>query len=267
MKQCAKCACEFAARVEIDGKIRMLYRRRFCFDCSPFGLHNTSKSPLGIPYPAELQEHRRRRKNAATYRCLKIRRKRRKAELIAFRRGYCKDCRYNASSAALEFHHRDPATKEFGLGNFQGSWDRLLREAEKCDLLCANCHRTRHALLDAGRGEHPVVNHRRRRKIRAIAYMGGSCHACERDGPPALFEFHHWNASEKEFGISETGIPHSWERVVAELAKCVMLCANCHREVHAGVRELFDDGLLGLAEEITPYGYVPLMRSAASPAA
>ena len=83
--------------------------------------------------------------------------------------------------------------------------------------------------------------------------MGGKCYACDRDGPPALFEFHHWNAAEKEFGISETGIPHSWDRVIAELAKCVLLCANCHREVHAGVRELFDDGLLGLAESATPY--------------
>jgi len=83
--------------------------------------------------------------------------------------------------------------------------------------------------------------------------MGGTCHGCRRDGHPAIFEFHHWNASEKEFGISETGIPRRWERVVAELAKCVMLCANCHREVHAGVRELFDDGLLGLAEDATPY--------------
>ena len=41
-----------------------------------------------------------------------------------------------------------------------------------------------------------------------------------------------------------------------------MLCANCHREVHAGVRELFDDGLLGLAEDGAPYGYAHLMRNA-----
>jgi hypothetical protein len=62
-----------------------------------------------------------------------------------------------------------------------------------------------------------------------------------------LFEFHHLSADEKDFGLSESGIPHRWATVVAELAKCVMLCANCHREVHAGVREL-EEGLLGLAE-------------------
>lgn len=67
-----------------------------------------------------------------------------------------------------------------------------------------------------------------------------------------MFEFHHWNANEKDFGISESGIPRRWEKVVAELAKCVMLCANCHREVHAGVREL-NEGLPGLAESAASY--------------
>ena len=38
--------------------------------------------------------------------------------------------------------------------------------------------------------------------------------------------------------MSDKGIYRSWERTVAELAKCVLLCANCHAEVHAGLREL-----------------------------
>lgn len=98
----------------------------------------------------------------------------------------------------------------------------------------------------------PVVKHRRERKLRAVAYMGSTCHACGRDRPASLFEFHHWDASQKDFGLSESGIPRSWAKTVAELAKCVMLCANCHREVHAGVREL-DEGLLGLAEDALAY--------------
>jgi len=97
----------------------------------------------------------------------------------------------------------------------------------------------------------PVVAHRRMRKLRAIGYMGSTCHGCGRDGAPSLFEFHHWSAVEKDFGVSD-GVPRTWARTVAELAKCVMLCANCHREVHAGVREL-DEGLLGLAEDTVRY--------------
>jgi hypothetical protein len=255
VKICEACGRVFAVRQLIDGKLRPLYRRRFCFSCSPFGSHNTSKHPPGIPLPEELKEHRRRRRNAKTYRYQKKRRRRIKAELIRARGGQCQGCGYSVSVAALEFHHRDPATKEFGVGNFSGSLARLLAEAAKCDLLCANCHRLRHAVADAARTSSPKVEHRRRRKIRAVAYMGGACFACGWRGPAAVFEFHHRDASEKDFGISQTGTPHRWEKVVAELAKCVMLCANCHREVHAGVREL-DEGLLGLAKESGPYAAI-----------
>lgn len=252
-KACELCGLAFPTRQVVDGKLRYLYRRRFCFECSPFGTHNTSKDPSGISLPEELSDYRRRRKNKQSYRSLKNRRRQRKAEMIALRGGCCQDCGYDTLPAALEFHHRDPSTKEFGLGNWHGSWARLLSEADKCDLVCANCHRIRHAALDAHRGGHAVVDHRRRRKLRAIEHMGRTCQGCGRDGHPAIFEFHHWNAAEKDFGISKTGIPHKWETVLAELAKCVMLCANCHREVHAGVREIFDDGLLGLAEPAAPY--------------
>ncbi len=89
---------------------------------------------------------------------------------------------------------------------------------------------------------------REERKARAVLLMGPACLGCARTGPNQLFEFHHWHAVEKDFGISEDGIMRSWSKVVAELAKCVMLCANCHREVHAGVREL-DEGLPCLRED------------------
>ena len=262
-KTCEICGSTFAGRQVIDGHLRYLYRRRFCLDCSPFGTHNTSKQPSGISAPEELREYRRRRKNGQSYRSLKQRRRQRKAELILMFGGRCMDCGYDASPAALEFHHRDASTKEFGLGNWHGSWQRLLAEAAKCDLLCANCHRLRHAALDFGRSRHREVELRRQRKLRAVRYMGAICQGCARDGSAAIFEFHHVDAASKEYGISQAGFPYRWERVLVELAKCVMLCANCHREVHAGVRELFDDGLLGLAEEPAPYRYT-LTHAAAS---
>jgi len=236
-------------RQVIEGRLRHLYRRRFCLKCSPFGSHNTSKSPPGIHDPDELREHRRRRRNKKTYRYQKKRRKRIKAELIEVRGGRCEDCGYRASAAALEFHHRDPSTKEFGVGNFTGSRARLLAEVAKCDLLCANCHRRRHALRETGGAD---LDLRRRIKLRAVSNMGGSCFGCRTDGLPHVFEFHHRDAKSKDFGISEDGILRRWTVIVAELAKCVMLCANCHREVHAGVREI-DEGLLGLAEEAAVY--------------
>lgn len=248
MKTCLACGAQFPVRVVIDGKLRSLYGRRFCLECSPFGAHNTSNVPVGSMPPNVLMELRRKKRNAKTYRSQKRRRSRRRQDLIASAGGHCQDCGY--VGPALEFHHRDPSTKEFSVGEFNGSLTRLLAEAAKCDLLCANCHRLRHALREASESVDAVTRHRRNRKLRAVAYMGSVCEGCGRGGHSSLFEFHHWNADEKDFGLSEHGIPHSWERTVAELAKCVMLCANCHREVHAGVRTI---DRTGLAEEAALY--------------
>lgn len=202
----------------------------------------------------DLTEFRRRRRSATVCRSVRKRRRRRKQDLITLSGGACIDCGYTLCLTALEFHHRDPETKEFTLGDFNGSLRRLIVEAGKCDLVCANCHRLRHVTAEDGsRTSSDVLGHvRRQTKVRAVEYMGSACYGCDRVGPPALFEFHHWDAREKAFGISETGAHHSWKKVDRELEKCVMLCANCHREVHAGMRQIRDT-LVGLAEDALPY--------------
>lgn len=71
----------------------------------------------------------------------------RKQHLIDLKGGCCEQCGYNKCTRSLSFHHRDPKRKEFNLdlrniGNF--NWDRVVREFEKCDLLCMNCHHELH---------------------------------------------------------------------------------------------------------------------------
>lgn len=100
-KVCENCGKGFAARQVLDEKVRLLYRRRFCLDCSPFGMHNTSKVPSGIGESEALCEYRRRRKNTQSYRSLKQRRRHRKVELIGMRGGRCEDCGYDRVPAAL----------------------------------------------------------------------------------------------------------------------------------------------------------------------
>lgn len=74
---------------------------------------------------------------------------------------------------------------------------------------------------------------KRRDKVKrmAVEYKGGKCSTCGYDKCIAAMEFHHPNA-DKDFGISELGYTRAWEKIRAELDKCVMLCANCHREAH-----------------------------------
>ncbi len=56
--------------------------------------------------------------------------------------GKCSSCGYNKCAAALHFHHKNPARKEFHISQYTGrySMERLRTEVRKCILLCANCH-------------------------------------------------------------------------------------------------------------------------------
>ncbi|MDD5155478.1 MAG: hypothetical protein PHF11_03220 [Candidatus Omnitrophica bacterium] len=77
--------------------------------------------------------------------------------------------------------------------------------------------------------------HKRRKKIRqmAVEYKGGECQICGYKHCIEALEFHHDNSSDKDFSISEKGYTRSWAKVKEELDKCMLLCANCHREIHA----------------------------------
>ena len=77
-----------------------------------------------------------------------------------------------------------------------------------------------------------LVERRREIKRRAVEYKGGKCERCGYDRCAAAFDFHHPDPGAKEFGISAEGSGRSFEAMKPELDKTVMLCANCHREVH-----------------------------------
>jgi predicted HNH restriction endonuclease len=78
---------------------------------------------------------------------------------------------------------------------------------------------------------HEASRRRADLKERAIAYLGGKCQKCGYDACPAALDFHHLAGREKDFNISSK---QSWESIQTELDKCALLCANCHREAHAG---------------------------------
>ena len=72
----------------------------------------------------------------------------------------------------------------------------------------------------------------------AIEYGGGKCMLCDYNRCSDALEFHHKNSSKKEFSVSQSGLTRSWERVKNEIDKCVLVCANCHRELHNNIRSL-----------------------------
>ena len=70
-------------------------------------------------------------------------------------------------------------------------------------------------------------------KTKALNILGGKCSQCGYSKCLNALEFHHLNPSEKEFSINKALSNHwKWERIEIELKKCIILCANCHREIH-----------------------------------
>lgn len=72
-------------------------------------------------------------------------RKKAKVKLVEYKGGKCEKCGYNKCIDALEFHHLDPNEKDFSIAGKSWSLERLKREADKCILVCSNCHKEIHS--------------------------------------------------------------------------------------------------------------------------
>jgi transposase len=81
---------------------------------------------------------------------------------------------------------------------------------------------------------------KRRRKVKRVLVeeAGGACRLCGYRRCVAALEFHHLVPAEKRFSLSHRGVTRSMAEARAEAARCVLLCANCHAEVEAGVASL-----------------------------
>jgi transcription elongation factor Elf1 len=79
-------------------------------------------------------------------------------------------------------------------------------------------------------------NRQRRKKIRAWFVELKATLKCARCGEnhPATLEFHHSDPQTKDLSLYEAVWSHDWgkARILAEVAKCTILCANCHRKHH-----------------------------------
>ncbi len=75
-----------------------------------------------------------------------------------------------------------------------------------------------------------VADWRRNLKKKAVEYKGGECEICGYKRCVGALVFHHFGG--KDFGIAAAGRTVSWELVKQEIDKCLLLCANCHAEVH-----------------------------------
>lgn len=69
-------------------------------------------------------------------------------------------------------------------------------------------------------------------KLKAIDYLGTNCTKCGQAFHHAAMHFHHVRPEEKDQKISAMLGKYSWDRILGELRKCALMCANCHQVHH-----------------------------------
>jgi hypothetical protein len=189
-----------------------------------------------------------------------------KHKLIKLFGGKCTSCGYNKCQDCLIFHHQND-NKSFKIASQRNSkMSTLIKEANKCELLCTRCHNIIHhnnqitlkrieyiknpwtsQIKDRCIICHKLQKHLRKRlcngcrisikrwktKLFALEYLGNKCVICYYDNILDLV-FHHKDIRIKEFEISKS-TDKSIEQIKKELDKCLLICSRCHGEVHAGV--------------------------------
>ncbi len=157
------------------------------------------------------------------------------------RRVACSDCGRNFAPHQMDFDHRDPLLKAFGLTTSRAmlvSRNDLLAEVAKCDVVCANCHRLRtwrgHREGRVGSSGSSKYLDRKRAGWRAHARLldelrDGPCADCGGRFPPCAMDFDHRDSATKTKGVTRLVGRAGASRIIAEAAKCDIVCANCHR--------------------------------------
>lgn len=131
-------------------------------------------------------------------------------------------------------------TSENGRTRFHCVWcGRIAKSRRKyCSKACFSKKLEADRLESNWSGSKAVSRFRQRQKMKAVEHKGGKCALCGYDKCAQALHFHHLDPATKAFGLSSQGLTRSWTTVKTELDKCILLCANCHAEVHAGVVEL-----------------------------
>ncbi len=78
-----------------------------------------------------------------------------------------------------------------------------------------------------------TLERQRKIKTQCVEYKGGKCIICNYNKYIGALDFHHLDPSKKDFSIGKLKNYSFSDKIKNELNKCILVCANCHREIHA----------------------------------
>lgn len=163
----------------------------------------------------------------------------------------CAACGGHFEPHQMDFDHRRPEEKLFRITEARAMLMpriRLLPEVSKCDIVCANCHRLRTRLAHATRStllprRHGMSRYleRKRERWRTHARLLDElrdvpCADCGQRFPPCAMDFDHRDGLTKREAVTRLVGRAGLRRILEEVAKCDIVCANCHRSRTAARR-------------------------------
>ena len=148
----------------------------------------------------------------------------------------CTDCQNLYDTICMDFDHLDTATRLcIDFNQLRGSTNKILEEVKKCELVCAVCHRIRTYNRKQLFQTRPRKNDQNRQKNRSeehTAFLAiikdRPCMDCGKLYHFSAMDFDHKNGLNKRYNVANM-VGYSKENILAEIAKCDIVCANCHR--------------------------------------
>lgn len=158
-----------------------------------------------------------------------------KLEIInQFKKDACCDCGKIFPNCVMDFDHREPQNKKAGISkilNSRYSVTVLLAELQKCDLVCACCHRNRTYKIwqESKRNrkrDYPI--HELKQEFIDSQKVNKPCADCQGLFNAWQMDFDH--LANKKFSLGKVKrVSCSIETIYQEMQKCELVCANCHR--------------------------------------
>lgn len=217
-QECTRCS-QFKPFSEFLNKLHKNGTRKYILWCRP----------CSNVYSEEYHRENPEAYSRAKKKCSTRRRDIRKSIINGYRDKPCSDCGLTFPVCCMEFDHlRDKIKTVSSMMLSEAPIDRILTEIKKCEVVCTNCHRTR------SRSRRQTCPRSPRLLLSMVLEIKSHpCQDCGLKFSSESMDFDHRDPAQKLFNVSTFASKKASESnktaILAEIAKCDVVCANCHK--------------------------------------